>query len=88
MSLEEFFEWVRMNWAPRMQKIREELASQRLTDEQLRDVESIGVVWEAYGPPPMEKKPDLRGLGEGDLWDAMDQLDQIATDPERPIRKV
>ncbi|KNB12525.1 hypothetical protein FOXG_12109 [Fusarium oxysporum f. sp. lycopersici 4287] len=87
MSLEEFFEWVHMNWAPRMQEIREELASQRLTDEQLRDAESIGVVWEAYGPPPMEKKPDLRGLGEGDLWDAMDQLDQIATDPERPMKE-
>ncbi|EMT68860.1 hypothetical protein FOC4_g10004952 [Fusarium odoratissimum] len=87
MSLEEFFEWMHMNWAPRMQEVREELASKRLTDQELRDAESIGVVWEVHGPQPMRKRPDLPRWGQGGLWNAMDQLDQIATDPERPTKE-
>lgn len=87
ISLEEFFEWMHMNWVPRMWNVREQLASQRLTDEQLRDAESIGVVWEVYGPKPMEKKPDLSEWREAGLWDTMDQLDKIATDPERPTKE-
>lgn len=87
ISLEGFFEWMRVDWAPRMQEVREELESQRLTDEQLRDAESIGVVWEVYGPNPMENKADLSESREADLWDAMDQLDEIATDPERPTKE-
>ncbi|KAF5248685.1 hypothetical protein FANTH_5755 [Fusarium anthophilum] len=86
ISLGEFFEWMRMDWAPRMREVREILDSQELTDEQLRDAESIGVVWEFYGPKPTEETdlPEWRGF---DLWDAMDQLDLIATDPERPTRE-
>ncbi|KAH7216090.1 hypothetical protein DER44DRAFT_170006 [Fusarium oxysporum] len=87
MSLEEFFEWMHMNWAPRMQEVREELASKRLTGQELRDAESIGVVWEVHGPQPMRKRPDLPRWGQGGLWNAMDQLDQIATDPERPTKE-
>ncbi|KAF5642507.1 uncharacterized protein FTJAE_3664 [Fusarium tjaetaba] len=87
ISLEEFFEWMRMKWAPRMQTVREELNSQKLTNEQLGDAESVGVVWEVYGPKPMEKEPDLPEWREFDLWDAMDQLDEIATDPERPAKE-
>ncbi|KAG5754821.1 hypothetical protein H9Q70_002532 [Fusarium xylarioides] len=88
MRLEEFFEWMRMDWAPRMQDAREELASQRLTDEQLRDAESVGVVWEAYGPQLMHESSEGSDVGECDLWDAMDELDQIATDPERPMKEI
>ncbi|KAF5693597.1 hypothetical protein FDENT_1829 [Fusarium denticulatum] len=84
-SLEEFFRWMRMTWAPRTQDVKEELDSQRLTDEQLRDAESVGVIWEAYGPQPMDESSEMSKL---DLWDAMDDLDQIATDPERPIKEV
>ncbi|KAF5635908.1 hypothetical protein F52700_5221 [Fusarium sp. NRRL 52700] len=88
MILEEFFKWMWEDWAPRMREVKKELASQRLTDEQLRDAESIGVVWEAYGPQPMEQKPAWLSWGNGDLWDAMDELDQIATDPERPMKGI
>ncbi|RKK89196.1 hypothetical protein BFJ71_g12449 [Fusarium oxysporum] len=88
MTLEVFFRWMRMDWSPRIQEAKQDLAAQRLTDEELRDAESIGVVWEVYGPQPMEERCDVAKWGVGDLWDAMDELDQIATDPERPIRKV
>ncbi|KAF5589010.1 hypothetical protein FPANT_6444 [Fusarium pseudoanthophilum] len=85
MSLEDFFIWMRMTWAPRMQDVKEELASQRLTDEQLRDAESVGVIWEACRPKLMDESSEVSEL---DLWDAMDELDQIATDPERPMKEI
>ncbi|RBR21213.1 hypothetical protein FVER53590_29011 [Fusarium verticillioides] len=87
MNLEEFFDWLWEDWAPRIRDIREKLASQRLTDEQLRDAESVGVVWEAYGPQPMEESSERYDVRKHDLWDAMDRLDKIATDPERPTQK-
>ncbi|KAF5985466.1 hypothetical protein FBULB1_2895 [Fusarium bulbicola] len=86
MRLEDFFGWMRMVWAPRMREVKKELNSQKLTDEQLRDAESIGVVWEFYGPKAMEETDLLEWRGF-DLWDAMDQLDLIATDPERPTKE-
>ncbi|KAF4951565.1 hypothetical protein FGADI_7340 [Fusarium gaditjirri] len=48
----------------RMKKLRKELASQRLTDKQLRDAESIGVVWEVYGPQPTEQESDYPEWGQ------------------------
>ncbi|QKD62862.2 uncharacterized protein FOBCDRAFT_193659 [Fusarium oxysporum Fo47] len=88
MTLDVFFKWMRIGWSPRIQEAKQDLAAQKLTDEELRDAESIGVVWEVYGPQPMEERCDVAKWGVGDLWDAMDELDQIATDPERPIREV
>ncbi|KAF5723259.1 hypothetical protein FMUND_2004 [Fusarium mundagurra] len=87
MSLEEFFRWMCTTWAPRMQHVKAELASRKLTDGQLRDAESVGVVWEAYGPQPMDESSEGSDVGECDLWDAMDELDQIAPDPERPMKE-
>ncbi|KAG4262877.1 hypothetical protein FPRO03_10240 [Fusarium proliferatum] len=86
MSLERFFEWMRSHWSPRMQQARKDLASEKLTDEQLRDAESIGVVWEVNGPRPESEswQPAKRKISG--LWDAMDELDKIATDPERPTK--
>ncbi|KAF5551302.1 hypothetical protein FMEXI_3420 [Fusarium mexicanum] len=87
VSLAEFFEWMRMKWDPRMVEVREELAAQKLTDKQLRDAELVGVVWEAYGPQPIGESSERCDVREHDLWDAMDQLDLIATDPERPTKE-
>jgi hypothetical protein len=88
MSLKQFFYWMRTDWAPRIQEVRQELASQRLTDEQMQDAESIGVVWKAYGPQPVYESCTGFDVRECDLWDVMDELDQIATDPERPMREI
>ncbi|KLO97298.1 Uncharacterized protein LW93_3274 [Fusarium fujikuroi] len=88
ISREEFFDWMRVNWTPRMKEVEEGIASQKLTDEQLRDAESAGVVWEAYGPQPRDESTERCGVEGYDLWDAMDQLDQIATDPERPTKGI
>ncbi|KAF5690428.1 hypothetical protein FCIRC_881 [Fusarium circinatum] len=86
MRLEDFFGWMRMVWAPRMREVEQYLDNQRLTDEQRRDAESIGVVWET-GPQPRGESSKRCDVGEPDLWDAMDELDQIATDPERPTKE-
>ncbi|KAF5602215.1 uncharacterized protein FSUBG_7890 [Fusarium subglutinans] len=86
MRLEDFFGWMRMVWAPRMRDVEQYLDKQRLTDEQLRDTESIGVVWE-IGPQPRDESSKRCDVEEPDLWDAMDELDQIATDPERPTKE-
>jgi hypothetical protein len=88
MRLEDFFAWMRSVWALRMREVGQELASQRLTDQQLQDAEAIGVVLRVHGPPPMGSGSNSRvvELTEGDLWDAMDELDKIATDPERPTK--
>ncbi|KAF9766439.1 hypothetical protein IL306_001168 [Fusarium sp. DS 682] len=85
-KLEDFFEWMRVVWAPRMREVEKDLASQRLTNQQLRDAELIGVVWESYGPKPAVEDVQEEKEG-GDLWDAMNELDAIATDPERPMMK-
>ncbi|KAI3573145.1 hypothetical protein IWW34DRAFT_888444 [Fusarium oxysporum f. sp. albedinis] len=84
VGLEGFFEFMRVVWAPRMREVEQDLASQRLADKQLRDAELIGVVWEDYGPQPVVESPQ-DGKELGDLWDAMNELDEIATDPERPL---
>ncbi|KAM0082176.1 hypothetical protein ACKRZS_005673 [Fusarium odoratissimum] len=85
--LEDFFEWMRIVWVPRMREAEQELASQRLTSQQLRDAEAIGVVLTVHGPLPMDSSSRVVELVEGDLWDAMDELDKIATDPERPMKE-
>ncbi|KAF5703783.1 hypothetical protein FGLOB1_8886 [Fusarium globosum] len=87
MGLEEFFKWMDTKWAPRMKEVRAELASERLTDEQLRGAESIGVVWRVYGPQPEGKAWQPARWERRDVWDYMDELDKIATDPERPRKE-
>ncbi|KAF4341673.1 hypothetical protein FBEOM_4411 [Fusarium beomiforme] len=84
MGLEDFFEYMRMAWAPGMRKAREYLASQRLTDQELRNAKLISVVWETYGPQPVVERL-LECKEPGGLWDAMSELDKIATDLERPM---
>lgn len=87
MGLEEFFKWMDTKWAPRMKEVRAELASERLTDEQLRGAESIGVVWRVYGPQPEGKAWQPARWKRRDVWDYMYELDKIATDPERPMKE-
>ncbi|CVL03799.1 uncharacterized protein FMAN_14989 [Fusarium mangiferae] len=87
MRLEGFFEWMRLVWVPRMCQAEQELASPRLTSQQLQDAKAIGVVLEFHGPLPMDSSPRVVEGLEGDLWDAMDELDQIATDSERPTKE-
>ncbi|KAF5638141.1 hypothetical protein F25303_7778 [Fusarium sp. NRRL 25303] len=86
MRLEDFFEWLRTVWVPRMREVKQELASEKLTGQQLHDAEMIGVVWESFGPQPVDTTFQTKKTGKVDLWDAMDELDEIATDPERPMR--
>ncbi|KAJ4085606.1 hypothetical protein NW761_008716 [Fusarium oxysporum] len=85
--LEDFFEWMRIVWVPRMREAEQELAAQSLTAQQLRDAEAIGVVLKVHRPLLMNSSSRVVELVEGDLWDAMDELDKIATDPERPMKE-
>ncbi|RBA18146.1 hypothetical protein FPRO05_11162 [Fusarium proliferatum] len=87
MRLEGFFEWMRLVWVPRMCQAEQELASLSLTSQQLQDVKAIGVILEFDGPLPVDSSPRVVEGLEDDLWDAMDELDQIATDPERPTKE-
>ncbi|KLP21479.1 uncharacterized protein LW94_10186 [Fusarium fujikuroi] len=87
MRLEGFFEWMRLVWVPRMCQAEQELASLSLTSQQLQDAKAIGVVLEFDGPLPVDSSPRVVEGLEDDLWDAMDELDQIATDPERPTKE-
>ncbi|EXA31669.1 hypothetical protein RAB80_015747 [Fusarium oxysporum f. sp. vasinfectum] len=70
-----------------MREAEQELAAQSLTAQQLRDAEAIGVVLKVHRPLLMNSSSRVVELVEGDLWDAMDELDKIATDPERPMKE-
>ncbi|KAF5586349.1 hypothetical protein FPCIR_7959 [Fusarium pseudocircinatum] len=87
MRLGDFFEWMRIVWAPRMGEAEQELASRRLTSQQLQDAVAIGVVLKFHGHPSTEPSSRVDKPAKGDLWDAMDELDKIATDPERPTKE-
>ncbi|KAF4441129.1 hypothetical protein FACUT_2897 [Fusarium acutatum] len=84
--LEDFFDWMRIVWVPRMGEAEQELASRRLASQQLQDAEAIGVVLKVHGLS-MDSSSRVVKLVEGNLWDAMDELGKIATDPERPMKE-
>ncbi|KAF5987888.1 hypothetical protein FCOIX_780 [Fusarium coicis] len=87
MTLGDFFEWMRVVWVPRMSEVEQELASRSLTSQQLQDAEAIGIVLKFDGNSSTDSNSRIAKPAEGDLWDAMDHLDEIATDPERPTKE-
>ncbi|KAF5558892.1 hypothetical protein FPHYL_7233 [Fusarium phyllophilum] len=86
MGLDGFFDWMRIVWVPRICEAEQELASRRLTSQQLQEAEAIGVALKVHGLPAMDSSSRVARIAEGDLWAAMDELDKIATDPERPTK--
>ncbi|KAM0543621.1 hypothetical protein ACHAPJ_012209 [Fusarium lateritium] len=86
----EFFSFMRECWVPKMRMVDKELASSMLTDQQRREAEAIGVIWDTYGPrpPPCSKnevETDQVGEVISELEKALRELDEIATDPDRPF---
>ncbi|KLO81182.1 Uncharacterized protein LW93_4756 [Fusarium fujikuroi] len=81
--------FAREYWAPKMKAVYQKLDSYVLSEAQLQSAEGVGVVWECHGPqlPPCgdilpvdtEKEEEI-----SELEKILRELDEIATDPERP----
>ncbi|KAJ4248391.1 hypothetical protein NW762_012727 [Fusarium torreyae] len=77
-------------WVPKMRMVERDLASSILTEEQRREAEAIGVIWDTYGPHPppcsnIEMETEQGGEIISELEKALRELDEIATDPARPF---
>ncbi|RKL36619.1 hypothetical protein BFJ72_g8168 [Fusarium proliferatum] len=81
--------FAREYWAPKMEAIYREIDSYALTESQVQSAEAVGVVWECHGPQLPQCTDILPGDQEteeeiSELEKLLRELDEIATDPERP----
>ncbi|CVK84238.1 uncharacterized protein FPRN_01878 [Fusarium proliferatum] len=81
--------FAREYWAPKIKAVYQEIDSYVLSETQVQSAEGVGVVWECHGPqlpPCTDTLPGDQETEEeiSELEKLLRELDEIATDPERP----